>query len=38
VEMVKAEPQRWVVVDAGQKWDDVQEKLRIVILGRLKKR
>jgi len=38
VEMVKAEPNRWVVVDAGQKWDDVQEEVRMVILGRLKKR
>lgn len=38
VQMVKAEPQRWVVVDAGQKWDDVQEELRIDILGRLQKR
>lgn len=38
VEMVKAEPNRWVVVDAGQKWDDVQEELRMAILGRLQKR
>lgn len=38
VQMVRAEPQRWVVVDAGQKWDDVQEELRIDILGRLQKR
>ena len=35
-EMVKAEPNRWAVVDAGQKWEDVQEKLRKVILERLK--
>lgn len=35
LEMVKAEPNRWVVVDAGRKWDEVQEKLRTVILGRL---
>jgi dTMP kinase len=34
-EMVKAEPERWVVVDAGQKWDAVQEELRNVILVRL---
>jgi dTMP kinase len=34
-EMVKAEPKRWVVVDAGQKWDDVQAQLRRVIEGRL---
>jgi dTMP kinase len=38
VEMVKAEPNRWVVVDAGQKWEDVQEELRMTILGRLQKR
>ena len=35
LEMVKAEPNRWVVVDAGQKWDKVQEELRTVILERL---
>jgi dTMP kinase len=35
LEMVKAEPNRWVVVDAGRKWDEVQEELRTVILGRL---
>jgi dTMP kinase len=34
-EMVKQEPNRWVMVNAGQKWDDVQDELRIVILGRL---
>ena len=36
-EMVKAEPNRWVVVDAGQKWDDVQNELRNVLMNRLKK-
>ena len=36
LEMAKAEPNRWVVIDAGRKWDEVQEELRIVILGRLK--
>lgn len=35
-EMVKAEPKRWVVIDAGRKWNEVQEELRLVILGRLK--
>jgi dTMP kinase len=35
-EMVKQEPNRWVVVDANRSWDEVQEELRIVILGRLK--
>ena len=34
-EMVKAEPHRWVVVDAEQKWESVQEELRKVIEGRL---
>jgi len=37
-EMVKQEPQRWVVVNSGQEWESVQEELRIVILGRLKPR
>jgi dTMP kinase len=36
-EMVKQEPDRWVVVNANQKWDDVQEELRMVILGRLQR-
>ena len=31
-EMVKAEPKRWKVVDAGQKWDDVQKSLRETIV------
>lgn len=35
LEMVKAEPARWVVVDAGQKWDDVQAELKRVVLHRL---
>jgi len=35
LEMVKAEPQRWVVVNSEQKWDDVQAELKKVILGRL---
>ena len=36
LEMVKAEPDRWVVVDAGQRWEDVQEELRRVIVEKLK--
>ena len=32
LEMVKAEPKRWIVVDASQKWDDVQSELRNKIL------
>lgn len=35
-EMVNAEPNRWVVVDAGRKWDEVQEELRRVIIEKLK--
>jgi dTMP kinase len=35
LEMVKQEPERWVVVDAGNEWEPVQEQLRSVILGRL---
>lgn len=37
LEMVKQEPKRWVVVDAGKKWDEVQEELRKVIVTRLEK-
>jgi dTMP kinase len=36
LEMVKAEPNRWVVVNSEQKWDAVQEELRKVIVERLK--
>ena len=35
LEMVKAEPGRWVVVDAGQAWESVQDELRKIILERL---
>jgi dTMP kinase len=35
LEMVKAEPGRWRVVDASRPWDAVQDKLREVILGGL---
>jgi len=37
LEMVEAEPNRWVVVDAGQKWDNVQDDLRKVVVAKLKK-
>jgi dTMP kinase len=37
LEMVKQEPERWVVVDAGQAWQSVQEELRRVIEGRVQK-
>jgi dTMP kinase len=35
-EMVKAEPHRWMVVDASRKWQSVQEELRNVIVDKLK--
>src|SRR5215813_8546495 len=35
-EMVKAEPNRWVVVNAEEKWQSVQDELRRVILSRIK--
>ncbi len=31
LEMVKVEPKRWVVVDAGKEWEKVQRELRVVI-------
>lgn len=37
-EMVRQEPNRWVVIDAGKDWDQVQEELRLVIVGRLNSR
>src|SRR5687767_8432059 len=35
LELVKLEPQRWRVVDAGQPWEKVQEDLRQMILPNL---
>ena len=35
LEMVKQEPKRWVVLDASQSWNEVQEELRKVISKRL---
>ncbi len=35
LEMVKAEPNRWVVVNSEQKWESVQEELRRVVVGRM---
>jgi dTMP kinase len=35
LQMVKAEPDRWVIVDARREWQDVQDELRDVVLGRL---
>lgn len=35
LEMVKQEPGRWVIVDAGMQWESVQEELRKVIEERL---
>jgi dTMP kinase len=31
LEMVRQEPERWVVVDASREWESVQEELRLVI-------
>lgn len=36
LEMARAEPNRWVVVNSDQKWESVQEELRKVIVERLK--
>jgi dTMP kinase len=35
LEMVKAEPQRWVAVNAERKWEDVQSELKKVIVEKL---
>ncbi len=35
LELVKAEPARWLVVDASRDWEAVQEALREVIMGKL---
>jgi dTMP kinase len=36
LEMVRQAPHRWVVVNANQGWEGVQENLRTIILARLK--
>ena len=36
LEMAKSEPNRWIVVDAGRKWNDVQEELMKIIEAKLK--
>ena len=38
LELVKAEPERWVVVNAEQSWDDVQENLRGKIIEGLERK
>lgn len=38
LEMAKQEPGRWAVVDAGRGWEEVQERLRQVILERIQRR
>jgi dTMP kinase len=35
LQMTRAEPDRWVIVDAGRGWQDVQDELREVLLGKL---
>lgn len=37
LEMVKQEPQRWVLINSDQKWDDVQAELKKIMLSRLAK-
>jgi dTMP kinase len=37
LEMAKQEPKRWVVVDAGKGWDEVQKQLRTITLKKLEK-
>jgi dTMP kinase len=34
-ELIKLEPRRWVVVDASQRWEAVQQALRVLISARL---
>ena len=36
LELVKKDPERWVIVDADQSFDQVQEELREILLNRLK--
>ena len=36
LEMVKAEPKRWVILDAGRTWDEVQAELRNKIVNALR--
>ena len=36
LEMVKQEPKRWVIVDASQSWEMVQEELRKIIEAKVK--
>jgi len=35
LEMANQEPERWVVVDAGQAWQSVQDQIRKIVLERL---
>ena len=37
LEMVKAEPQRWIVVNSDRKWDEVQTELKKIIITGLTK-
>jgi dTMP kinase len=38
LEMARAEPERWVLIDAGKPPDEVQEAIRAVVLERLKEK
>ena len=35
LELISQEPSRWMVVDSGQPWDDVQSQLRKVIMEKI---
>jgi len=35
LEMVKQEPNRWIVIDSDQKWETVQEELKKVIINKI---
>jgi thymidylate kinase len=36
--MVKQEPQRWMIVNSDQKWDDVQAELKKILITGLNKK
>jgi dTMP kinase len=38
LEMVKQEPQRWMIVNSDQKWDDVQAELKKILITGLNKK
>jgi len=36
LELAKQAPERWMIVDASQEWEEVQNALRIAILGKIR--